>query len=233
MIKQTIFITGANRGMGFVLTEKLLELGYMVLAGCRVESDQLKALAKSHSELKIIPLEVTAEQSVIRAVNLVSREVTGLDIIINNAAVYLTSAKVLLEDTNFADMQKMWEVNTLGPLRIAKYFLPLLERGSRKLIVNISSEAGCITDSWRTSEYGYTMSKAALNMQSKVLQNYLKPKGFKVLAIHPGWMRTEMGGPDADLDPKTSAAGIAQLILKDWGLDEGIYFDYRGIPLPW
>ena len=77
------------------------------------------------------------------------------------------------------------------------------------------------------------MSKAALNMQAKVLQNYLKPKEFKVLALHPGWVRTDMGGPDADIDPDESADGLIQLITRNWRPDDGIYFDYRGIPLPW
>jgi NAD(P)-dependent dehydrogenase (short-subunit alcohol dehydrogenase family) len=232
-MKQTVFITGANRGVGLSLTEKFLELGYVVLAGCRTASENLKALGDSHAGLKIVIQDVADDQSVAQSLAAVSREVDGLDILINNAAVYLTQSGILLADTSFAEVLKMFEINTLGPLRVTKNFLPLLEQGRKKMIANISSEAGCITDCWRTSEYGYAMSKAALNMQSKILQNYLKPKGIKVLAIHPGWVRTDMGGPEADISPKESAEGIAKLVVKDWPLDGGIYFDYRGIPLPW
>jgi NAD(P)-dependent dehydrogenase (short-subunit alcohol dehydrogenase family) len=70
-------------------------------------------------------------------------------------------------------------------------------------------------------------------MQSKILQNYLKPRGFKVLAVHPGWMRTNMGGPDAALDPDQSANGIFQLAAREWKADDPIYLDFRGDPLPW
>jgi NAD(P)-dependent dehydrogenase (short-subunit alcohol dehydrogenase family) len=77
------------------------------------------------------------------------------------------------------------------------------------------------------------MSKAALNMQSRILQNYLRPRGFKVLAVHPGWMRTNMGGPNASISPDESAEGIFQLALKEWTADDPIYVDYRGVPLPW
>lgn len=232
-MKQTIFITGANRGIGLALTETFLELGFIVYAGCRTVSENLQALGKTSGELKIVNLDVSDEQSVSQSLAAISREVDGLDVLINNAAVNLSKFEILLADTDFEDIRKMFEINTLGPLRVTQYFLPLLEQGRKKLIVNISSEAGGITDSWRTSEYGYAMSKAALNMQSKILQNYLKPKGIKILALHPGWVRTNMGGPDADISPKESAEGIAKLVVKDWTLDEGIYFDYRGIPLAW
>lgn len=232
-MKHTVLITGTNRGLGLALTEQFLKLGFVVFAGCRTTGPGLTDLSKAWCDLKIIRQDVTDDQSVSQSLAAVSRETDHLDVLINNAAVYLTKSQVLLADTDFEEVRKMYETNTLGPLRVTKYFLPLLEKGQKKIIVNISSEAGCISESWRTSEYGYTMSKTALNIQSKVLQNYLKPKGFKVLAIHPGWMRTDMGGPDADISPEQSAEGIIQLVNKDWSSDEGIYYDYRGVPLPW
>lgn len=232
-MKQTVLITGTNRGLGFALTGQFLKSGFTVFAGCRNAGPKLTELSKSWTDLKLIRQDVTDEQSVAQSLEAVSRETDHLDVLINNAAVYLTKSQVLLADTDFEEVRKMYETNTLGPLRVTKYFLPLMEKGQKKIIVNISSEAGSITDSWRISEYGYTMSKTALNIQSKVLQNYLKPKGFKVLALHPGWMRTDMGGPDADISPEQSAEGIIQLVNRDWSSDEGIYFDYRGVPLPW
>jgi NAD(P)-dependent dehydrogenase (short-subunit alcohol dehydrogenase family) len=232
-VKQTVLITGTDRGVGLSLTKKFLELGFTVFAGCRTISEPLTALSQSCAELKIVNQDITDEQSVSQSLAAVSREVDHLDILVNNAGIYLTKSEILLANTDFDDIRKMYETNTLGPLRVTKYFFPLLERGHKKMIVNISSEAGGIGGCWRTSEYGYAMSKAALNMQSKILQNYLKPKGFKILAIHPGWVRTDMGGPDADISPDESAEGIVKLAVKDWAPDEGIYFDYQGIPLPW
>jgi NAD(P)-dependent dehydrogenase (short-subunit alcohol dehydrogenase family) len=124
-------------------------------------------------------------------------------------------------------------VNTFGPLRMVQQFLPLLERGDYKLIVNISSEAGSIADCWRESEFAYSMSKAALNMQSKILQNHLKPHGFKILAVHPGWMRTDMGGAEADIHPDEAAEGIFNLAVKKWNPEDEIYMDYRAQPIRW
>ena len=116
---------------------------------------------------------------------------------------------------------------------MVQQFLPLLEKGEHKLILNISSEAGSIADCWRESEFAYSMSKAALNMQSKILQNHLKPRGFKILAVHPGWMRTDMGGADADISPDEAAEGIFNLAVKSWNLDDEIYMDYRAQPMRW
>jgi NAD(P)-dependent dehydrogenase (short-subunit alcohol dehydrogenase family) len=112
-------------------------------------------------------------------------------------------------------------------------FLPLLKKGKRKLLINISSEAGSIADSTRTGEMAYCMSKAALNMQSKILHNYLAPKGIKVLAVHPGWVRTDMGGKDADISAQESAEGIFMLATQTWKADDTIYLDYRGNPMRW
>ncbi len=233
MMKQTVLITGAGRGIGLALTRCFLCLGFTVFGGFYRVDSNLNALAGSFPGLKLIPLDVTSDSSVAEAVNLVSRETNGLDILINNAAVHLNSSMNLLEEIELDDIPKTFAVNTIGPLRVMKCFLPLLERGDKKLIINISSEAGSITDCGRIREYDYTMSKAALNMQSKILQNYLKPKGFKVLAIHPGWVRTDMGGPNANIAPEESADGIIKLALKNWKLEDGIYFDYRGNPLLW
>jgi NAD(P)-dependent dehydrogenase (short-subunit alcohol dehydrogenase family) len=116
---------------------------------------------------------------------------------------------------------------------MTQQFLPLLQKGQRKLIVNISSEAGSIADCQRQREYAYCMSKAALNMQSKILQNYLGSKGFKVLAVHPGWMQTDMGGSDADIHPDVAAEGIFELAARDWSSNDEIYLDYRGNSMRW
>jgi NAD(P)-dependent dehydrogenase (short-subunit alcohol dehydrogenase family) len=130
-------------------------------------------------------------------------------------------------------LQQTMEVNAFGPLRVVQQFLSLLEHGEQKLIFNISSEAGSIADCRRESQFAYCMSKAALNMQSRILHNYLKPRGFRVLAVHPGWMRTNMGGPAASISPNESAAGILQLARREWNADDPIYMDYEGQPLPW
>jgi NAD(P)-dependent dehydrogenase (short-subunit alcohol dehydrogenase family) len=232
---KTVFITGADKGLGFSLVQRFLHEGAHVFAGQYDENNNLSDLARSFvSKCTLIPLDVTQMDSVSRAASRVAELTPALDVLINNAGVMLETRTPLPElDLARLPLVKTMEVNTFGPLRVVQQFLRLLEKSDRKLIINISSEAGSIADCWRESEFAYSMSKAALNMQSKVLQNYLKPRGFKILAVHPGWMQTDMGGSAADIPADEAAEGIFHLAERNWHPDDEIYMDYRGQPLPW
>lgn len=234
MIK-TVFITGADKGLGFSLVQQFLRAGVQVFAGQYQVNSDLTDLAKSFPQaLTPVPLDVTQLDSVSQAADIVAKRVPALDVLINNAGVMLEKRTPLLElDLSSLPLFETLDVNTFGPLRMVQQFLPLLEKGEHKLILNISSEAGSITDCWRESEFAYSMSKAALNMQSKILQNHLKSRGFKILAVHPGWMRTDMGGADADIDAAEAAEGIFNLAVKKWNLDDEIYMDYRAQSIHW
>lgn len=234
MIK-TVFITGADRGLGFSLAQRFLKAGVRVFAGQYDPSSTLSTLMNSFPEMgTAIPLDVTQLDSVRQAASHVARLTSALDVLINNAGVMLETRTPLHElDLFQLPLLETMQVNTFGPLRMVQQFLPLLEKGDRKLIINISSEAGSIADCWRESEFAYSMSKAALNMQSKILQNYLQPRGFKILAVHPGWMQTDMGGAGADILTDEAAEGIFRLAEKAWNPDDEIYMDYRGQPLSW
>jgi NAD(P)-dependent dehydrogenase (short-subunit alcohol dehydrogenase family) len=234
---QQIFVTGADTGLGLSLVSRFLREGWQVYAGIYKSANNLQALAGKFSQrLVCIPLDVTCMASVIAAWQRITTQTQALDILINNAAVYLPPKpiKPLAElDLTDGHLEMTMNVNVFGPLRMIQQGLSLLEKGGRKLIINISSEAGSIGNCWRTSEYTYCMSKAALNMQSRILQNALKPAGFQVLAIHPGWMRTDMGGQEADIHPDEAAEGIFKLALKSNTLGASMYMDYMGNPLPW
>ena len=234
MIK-TVFITGADKGLGFSLVQRFLQEGTRVFAGQYDQNSNLSQLAESFAQtLTPVPLDVTQMDSVRQAASRVAELTLALDLLINNAAVMLETRTPLPElDLTRLPLLTTLDVNTFGPLRVVQQFLPLLEKGDRKLIINISSEAGSIADCRRESEFAYSMSKAALNMQSRILQNYLKPHGFKILAVHPGWIRTDMGGAEATIDAGEAAEGIFRLAEKDWHPDDAIYMDYRGQPLPW
>jgi NAD(P)-dependent dehydrogenase (short-subunit alcohol dehydrogenase family) len=234
MIK-TVFVTGADKGLGFSLVQRFLREGIHVFAGRYNSNNDLSDLAKSFPELlSNISLDVTQLDSVSQAAVSVSKLTPTLDILINNAGVMLETRTSLPElDLARLPLFETLDVNTFGPLRMVQQFLPLLEKGDHKLILNVSSEAGSITDCWRESEFAYSMSKAALNMQSKILQNYLKPRGFKILAVHPGWMRTDMGGTEADIHSDEAAEGIFNLAVKNWNLDDEIFMDYRAQPMHW
>jgi NAD(P)-dependent dehydrogenase (short-subunit alcohol dehydrogenase family) len=231
----TVFITGADKGLGFSLVQRFLQEGTRVFAGQYDPHSGLSALAGAAPRaLTCVPLDVTQIDSVRQAASRVAERTPALDVLINNAGVMLETRTPLPElDLRQLPLIETMQVNTFGPLRVVQQFLTLLENGDRKLIINISSEAGSLTNCWRESEFAYSMSKAALNMQSQILQNYLKPRGFKVLAVHPGWMRTDMGGAEADIQADEAAEGIFHLAAKDWSPDDPIYMDYRGTPLPW
>jgi NAD(P)-dependent dehydrogenase (short-subunit alcohol dehydrogenase family) len=181
----------------------------------------------------LLGLDVSSTESVAQAMKLVSERTRGLDVLINNAAVNpQPEYEALLGDLDFDAIQLAYDVNAIGPLRVIQAFLPLLERGERKLIVNVSSEAGSLQHSWRDRSYGYCMSKAALNMQTTILARALAPRGIDAIAIHPGWMRTDMGGPDAALDPKDSADGMYQVISNANGSTPR-FVQHDGQPFPW
>ena len=233
---QTVFITGADKGLGRSLAERFLRGGFRVFAGIYFSDANLKESAEKHPDkLTLIPLDVTDLGLVRQAAERVSTAISALDILINNAAIYPDKPVKPLEGLDFSQnhFQQTMEVNAFGPLRVIQQFLPLLENGQRKLIANISSEAGSIGACTRKAEYSYCMSKSALNMGSKILQNALQPRGYKVLAIQPGWMRTDMGGQEADIHPDEAAEDIFTLLMRPWKPDDEIYMDRFGTTLPW
>jgi NAD(P)-dependent dehydrogenase (short-subunit alcohol dehydrogenase family) len=234
--KKTVLITGADAGLGLSLVKRFLQGGFAVFAGVHRSMDALNVLASEYGDaLSLIPLNVADLESVRAAARLVGEQTNSLDIIINNAGIHLDNSKLPLEQLDLSDqhLQRTMDVNAFGPLRVVQQFLSLMEKGEMKLVLNISSEAGSIADSKRENQFVYCMSKAALNMQSKILHNYLKPRGFNVLVVHPGWMRTNMGGPSAAINSDESAAGIFDLAAREPNPGDPIYIDYRGEPLPW
>jgi NAD(P)-dependent dehydrogenase (short-subunit alcohol dehydrogenase family) len=229
-----ILITGANRGLGLALTEKLLAGGHHLYAINRRDSDDLLQLQEEYPEsLHRYSGDVTDEASIRRALDAIASQVGALDIVLNNAAVHLDPSRLLLEQVDFSVYLPAYQVNAVGPLMVVKYALPLLRQGQKKLIVNVSSEAGSIGACWRKSEYSYCMSKAALNMASRILQNALKEEGIKVLALHPGWFSSDMGGAAAPITPADAAEQIVKLVLNPPGLDGPIYVASNSDALEW
>ncbi|MBN1515183.1 SDR family NAD(P)-dependent oxidoreductase [Candidatus Sumerlaeota bacterium] len=229
-----ILITGANRGLGLELAAEFLRRGHRVCAINRNTSDAWSALEKQYSQKSYqAPGDVADEDSIEKALHCIAVKFGHLDLIINNAGVHWEQTNPLIEDADLSVYAKTYEVNSVGPLRVVKHSLPLLRQGRLKLIANISSESGSIGSSRRRSEYSYCMSKAALNMACKILQNSLKDEGIKVLAVHPGWFRSDMGGPAAPISTAESARAVAELLLKPVDLDGPIYVDLHGDEMEW
>jgi NAD(P)-dependent dehydrogenase (short-subunit alcohol dehydrogenase family) len=228
----SVLITGANRGLGASLTSRFASEGWLVFAGQRALASSRTPARDVSGRVTLLGLDVLDEASVAVAVKKVSERTRGLDVLINNAAVNPEPDGKALGELDFDAIRFAYDVNALGPLRVTQAFVSLLERGERRLVVNVSSEAGSLQRSWRDKGFGYCMSKAALNMQTTMLNLALKPKGIDVLSLHPGWVRTDMGGANAALDPAESAEGIYRVVSRA-DADTPRFLQHDGQPFPW
>lgn len=235
------FVTGTDRGLGLALCAGLLERGWRVFAGQYMPDwPDLSALASRYPEtLHIVPLDVGSVASVQAAAQTVAAQADHIDLLINNAGVTSPTTKRDIRESqqDYDEMHRLYNVNSLGPLRMVEAFLPLLERSTLKRLCFVSSEAGSIERSTRTSWFGYCMSKAAVNMAVKILFNRFRPEGYTFRLYHPGWIRSYMGGKKnttADLEPEEAAAyAIPFFLAKRANEDQLVLVDYQGHEWPW
>jgi NAD(P)-dependent dehydrogenase (short-subunit alcohol dehydrogenase family) len=229
-----VVITGASRGFGAALAAVFAERGDRVFAGTRGGASALAPLRERFpSTLTEIALDVSSDASVRRARAAIAEQVPAIDVLVNNAAIRSRTVMEPIESIDFADVATTLDVNAVGPLRVVQSFLPMLRRGASPLLVNVSSEAGSLADCRRERELDYCMSKAALNMATVILSNYLRGR-VHVIAVHPGWLRTDMGGPHAALDPRETAEGVADLITREATAPAGpIFLDHEGRRMNW
>lgn len=228
--KRSVLITGTDSGLGLAFVDTFLFEGWNVFAGYIVSDSPVNQMKSP--DLTPVLLDVTDLTSVKSARAQVESHTDRLDMVINNAGI--NSGKwESLEEVDFDTIHDVLDVNAVGPLRVSREFLDLLKGGTFKRIINVSSEAGSITDCNRTSWFGYNMSKAALNMQTKILHNYLSPIGFSVHSVHPGGMRSNMGTPDMGFAPEDSARLLFDLITVEDASTLSLFFQYDGNELPW
>jgi NAD(P)-dependent dehydrogenase (short-subunit alcohol dehydrogenase family) len=229
---KSVLITGASRGLGESLVKRFADDGWLVFSGRRSLASSSTPVRDVSDRVTLLGLDVLDAASVARAAKGVSERTRGLDVLINNAAVNPQRDAAALGELDFDAIRLAYEVNAIGPLRVTQAFASLLERGERRLVVNISSEAGSLQHSWRDKGFGYCMSKAALNMQTTMLNLALKPQGVDVISLHPGWMRTDMGGPNAALDPAESAEGVYRIVTRADATTPR-FVQHDGKPFPW
>ncbi len=222
----TVLITGANRGIGLEYARQFHAKGYRVIGTARDPGDAAE-LAKVSDRVEA--LDVTDGASVAA----LAERLKGvpIDILVNNAG-FFDRSDTAIDKVDFAMMEQTFAVNTLGPLRMAQALLPNLRAGKGKLIVNMSSQLGSIEKS--TGEwYAYRSSKAALNQINRSLSVELGKEGFRSVVLHPGWVRTDMGGEQATYTPEQSVAGLIAVIEGLGADDNGRFFDFQGKPIPW
>ncbi len=226
-----LLITGANRGIGLALTQVYLAAGWDVLACCRdpETADELLDLVNEFQGLEVFALDVTDYEAV--ADLAAELEGRGLDLLLNNAGYYGPKG-LLLGQLPVDEWRTVFEVNSIAPCKLAEAFLPHLIQ-AKGIIANISSKVGSMADNQSGGGYLYRSSKAALNSITKSLALDLANVGVKVVALHPGWVQTSMGGPNALIDVDTSAAGMKQLLDNLSQAQSGGFYDYCGNSIPW
>ncbi|HHU72735.1 MAG TPA: SDR family oxidoreductase [Clostridiales bacterium] len=234
-MKKHILVTGASRGLGLFLSQKYLEDGNIVYAGVRdIKSPNIEALKKTYPEALIpVLLDVADTNSVNEAGKTIESYTDKLDVVINNAGIHSPSSFEVIERADIDECVTTFNINSAGPLRVVKACLHLLRNSKKGKIINISSESGSIGTCGRIKEYDYNMSKAALNMATKILSNYLKDDNIIALTVHPGWMRTDMGGSHAALDPYETACKLVTLFESINSTDNPVFIDNDGNEYPW
>ncbi|XP_064526876.1 C-signal-like [Pseudopipra pipra] len=253
---RSVLVTGANRGIGLGLVQHLLGLPnppQWLFATCRdpkgQRAQELQNLASKHPNLVIIPLEVSDPASIKAAAAKVEELLggSGLNILINNAGI---ANPISLDKETLETMTQIYTTNTAGPLLLGQAFLPLLKKAaqgspgsgmscSKAAIINISSTAGSIGSPYPWKEVvftSYRCSKAALNMLNKCQSLAYKEHGILCLALHPGWVQTDMGSFDGHTPPltvDTSVKGMLKVLSSLSEKDTGTFLDWEGKVVPW
>lgn len=233
MSKQlNILITGANRGIGLALTRAYLERGDRVAATCRLpaKAAELHALKETYrDDLLLVRIDVNLGRSVAAAAEHAQEHFPRLDVLINNAGVAPGRAQEGLETLELAQVRDAFETNALGPLRTTRAFLPLLRKSKQPRVVNVSSGIGSLSRKPPEKHYyAYAASKAALNMFTRVSAAEFKEQGICIVAVTPGWVRTDMGGSDAELDPAVVAGELVTSIDHLTIEQTSLWFDRHG-----
>ena len=231
---KTTLITGANRGIGLEFCRQYAADGWRVLACCRYpeKSDELNKLASLNpGRIMVHALDVADHVEVDRLGQILADE--SIDLLINNAGIYPDSDKSGFGHTDYAEWIEAFRVNTIAPLKMAETFAAQIARGTQKTIVTITSKMGSIADNSGGGSYLYRSSKAAVNMVMKSLSIDLMPLGITAVVFHPGWVKTDMGGPNAMISAEQSVSGIRQVIDRLSSTDSGKFFGYDGQTIPW
>tara|TARA_X000000950_G_scaffold274702_1_gene360130 strand:+ start:1038 stop:1730 length:693 start_codon:yes stop_codon:yes gene_type:complete len=228
----TVLITGTNRGLGLEFVKHFLGRSDTVIATCRDSSSatELQALAANNENLSLKNLDVSDEQSMAAFAS--ELKDTPIDMFINNAGVYGP------RDANFGNVgSSEWEqvirVNAIAPMLLTQLIIGSLRQGTEKKLVYVTSKMGSIEDNKGGGSYIYRSSKTALNSVVKSLSVDLACEGFSVAVVHPGWVRTDMGGPNGLIDVQTSVSGMLAVIDGLSPDNAGDFFNYDGSLIPW
>lgn len=235
---RTVLVTGSSRGLGLELVKQHTEQGDTVYATYRSLSSELESVAARSGTVRLVEMDVSVGASVREAAGRIPRNVSRFDIIYSSAGVYRFEDEVPFSETDFDNALEIYDVNALGFTRVMQAFLPQIGQGT--MVCCISSDCASIQDAAaidftraaRYPNYPYYMSKAAVNMAGCLVDGELRRKGAELVLIHPGWMKTDMGGPNAVVPVQESASGIIAIATRDNPVS-GRFVDYTGRVMEW
>ena len=229
---KTVLITGANRGIGLEFAQQYADDQWQVIACCRQPENAkaLQALAKEKPHVRIVPLDIDHPDQI----NTLREQLsdTPLDCLINNAGIYAKKGECLKTATT-ENMLRAFTTNVCGTLAVTQALTSLVANSQEKLIVTISSKMGSIDDNQSGGAYAYRAGKSALNAVMKSLSIDVKDQGIRVLTLHPGWVKTDMGGKNALITTQTSVSGMREVIADHRKLESGGFYNYDGKEIAW
>jgi len=228
----TLLITGANRGIGLALTQQYLEEGWQVFGTCRdpANAGELSRLASDSESLTVIPLEVTNPRDIESLVKILDGK--PIDILINNAGVYGQSSSYF-GNTNTELWLEALKINTIAPMKIMEALVDNVAASEKRVIASMSSKMGSMDDNGSGGSYVYRSTKAALNAVMVSAAHDLKSKGITAVILHPGWVRTDMGGPNGEISTAESATNMRKILAKITLENGGDFYETDGSIIPW
>lgn len=231
---KTVLVTGANRGIGLEFVKQYASDGWRVLACCRnhTAAAVLNDLAVQHKgHITVYSLDVAEYEQIER----LSRELSNetIDLLINNAGIYPTSRSDGFGRTDYDAWARAFHINTMAPLKMAESFISQVTKSNLKTFVTITSKMGSVADNQGGGSYVYRSSKAAVNMVMKSLAIDLEAVGVISVLLHPGWVKTDMGGPNGLISTEQSVMGMRQVISKLKIENSGEFYAFDGQVVPW
>jgi NAD(P)-dependent dehydrogenase (short-subunit alcohol dehydrogenase family) len=224
-MSDTYLVTGASRGLGAEFVRQLRQRGHSVVAAVR---DPKGAGDAARAGATVLALDVSRPETFERFASMLSQPV---DVLINNAGIVEHDPS--LSSVTMDGIERVLRTNVVGPALLTKALFPVLRRGRRKVVANMSSMLGSLTLTPGGLSYAYDISKAALNMLTVLLHKEISSEGFTVISLDPGWNRTDMGGAQAPLDPTDTVASMIALLERLGPADSGKFLGYDGQPRPW
>ena len=230
MTQSTVLITGTNRGIGLKFAEEYSKLGWHVIATCRNPShaNKLNQLAKDFGSIEIYPLEVSNSDQIHELADALKNK--PIDVLINNAGIHRSCTLGSIDKQAWLES---FTINSIAPYEVTIHLLDNILQGSLKKVISITSKMGSIDDNTSGGSYIYRSSKTALNSIMRSLEHDLAHHGIATLTLHPGWVKTDMGGMGAWINVDESVAGMIKQIEKLNLSNAGRYVDYAGKKINW